>query len=302
MHGLERWLICGAVLMVFGATAAANAQSAYPPPQYYVQQQQTMAPVQPVSPQQPPRYVVPSPPVQQQMPARVYPPRPQPYIHQPRKPTVPPGPAYFATSNSYEAARFARRVRPEWYVGMNLKYIDTSSLEDDRLGDPGETVHATYDYKPGYGGELVGGYQWNDYLRSELTIGYGRQDLDTGVEVIRVAGAETSRSEVDDAEVELEYFTFMANQYVDYPIPGYDDWVPYLGAGIGMLQQNGGEGDSQTLFAYQGLAGLSYFPAPRVAFSADYRYFTAPGFKTRHFEYDLQSHVATIGARYYFGD
>jgi OOP family OmpA-OmpF porin len=73
--------------------------------------------------------------------------------------------------------------------------------------------------------------------------------------------------------------SFMANALYDFKTD--TPWTPYLGAGIGGLNLNADNiiagntkvtNDSQTVFAYQGIAGLSYAVTDSLSLRADYHY------------------------------
>lgn len=108
--------------------------------------------------------------------------------------------------------------------------------------------------------------------RAEAEIGYSENEIDGasagGVSLAGVSG-ETNAS------------YFMINAYWDVPTTWWR-FQPYLGGGIGMADVEvdgfnaGGVAvlnDNETVFAYQGIAGLAYHFTPEVAGMVEYRYF-----------------------------
>jgi len=320
---------CAVLVCASGAAAQQYANpypqgyGSYPPPQYYIQQPQPQY-QQPYQPQpqqyQQPQYQQPAyheirqlppvqpqtapvgmvvgspPPLQQVAPGQVYPAAPRPQPINPRQP-VPQN--YYAVSDTYEASRAMRDVRPNWYVGLNMQFVQLDDAEATRANTTQRVTELT-EFNPGFAGGLVAGYQWSDYLRSEIELGYGRSDAD-GSEQQLVINGEVVDTQPGNPEADVQYWRFMANQYVDLPVPGYESFIPYLGAGLGYVQQTSGEADGD--LAYQGMAGVAYSPAPRIAFNLGYRYLNAGELLgSEGFESDLEAHSAELGLRYYFGD
>ena len=108
----------------------------------------------------------------------------------------------------------------------------------------------------------------------------------------------------------------MANVYFDFR-PG-KSWRPYFGGGIGVanldldIDSVGGIAtpfsDTDTVFAYQAMAGVEYKFTPRLSLGAEYRYFatTDPEFDDTvivtpvSIESEYKSHNILVRLRYYF--
>ncbi len=103
-----------------------------------------------------------------------------------------------------------------------------------------------------------------------------------------------------------------------YDINTGTPWTPYIGGGIGVgffhasLSGNRPVGSSiglyngsDTTFAYQGIAGVSYALSQNLSLTADYRYFatTDADIKSNGTKWNVENanHVLTIGARWAFG-
>ena len=97
----------------------------------------------------------------------------------------------------------------------------------------------------------------------------------------------------------------MINAYYDFKNASIV--TPYLGAGAGIAYGKlkaaipllGLAGDeSDTAFAWQGIAGLSVDVAPQLALTADYRYFDTANFSD--IDDDYSAHEIRAGVRYSF--
>jgi outer membrane protein OmpA-like peptidoglycan-associated protein len=78
-------------------------------------------------------------------------------------------------------------------------------------------------------------------------------------------------------------YTFLGNAIYDFEVPGWNWATPHVGAGIGVAHLAVSQkvpgyftnpNSSDTVFAYQGIAGLRVPIAPNWAFDLDYRYLT----------------------------
>jgi outer membrane protein OmpA-like peptidoglycan-associated protein len=78
-----------------------------------------------------------------------------------------------------------------------------------------------------------------------------------------------------------QVFTFLGNAIYDFEVPGWSWATPHVGAGIGVAHLAVSQkvpgyftnpNSSDTVFAYQGIAGLRVPIAPNWAFDLDYRY------------------------------
>lgn len=137
------------------------------------------------------------------------------------------------------------------------------------------------------------------WLRVEGELGYRANTLD--------------RNGANRLDGDVDVLSYMANVYLD--IPTGTAFTPYVGAGVGgatvwMDGTAGGFGavsDSDSVFAYQGIAGVAYRLSPEISIKADYRYFatdevafgSASGVKMTT---DLDSHTFMVGFTYHFGN
>jgi len=156
------------------------------------------------------------------------------------------------------------------------------------------------------GAEFDGGYAflgalgwgWGNGLRTELELGYRRNEVDGG----------TGRVLTGDASS----YHAMFNVLYDFNL---GDFVPYIGAGIGAANirydtmapvAGSAVDDSDWQFAYQGIVGVQYFFTPSLAIYADARYFATldPTFKTAagtKVDGEYENYTFTVGLRFNFG-
>ncbi|MBI3453794.1 MAG: OmpA family protein [Rhodospirillales bacterium] len=151
------------------------------------------------------------------------------------------------------------------------------------------------------GGAVLGtvGYGFGNGLRLEGELGYRSNGID------KAGGASGSGS--------MRAFSAMGN--VLYDIDTSSPFTPYIGVGLGGARVKMSDGrtfsgttinDSDTVFAYQGIAGVAYSVAPNIKLGLDYRYFATqdPKFTTNTgigVESEYRSHTIMIGFRYEFG-
>ena len=157
-------------------------------------------------------------------------------------------------------------------------------------------------YDPGFALDLAFGYAFEVGLRLELQLGYRKSDLDE----LKIDGVG-----VTDAGGDLRTLNSMVNLYYDFDLArlsgnpgGASRLVPYLGAGIGVAGHstdiNWSSSSSDTVFAYQGIAGFAYSLAPDWRLTLSYIYLRTEDPDFAHFETEYRSHNAMLGVRYSF--
>lgn len=148
------------------------------------------------------------------------------------------------------------------------------------------------------------GYRYGNGVRAEFELGYRSNDVDklTGIGGAAGAGKMTAKS----AMVNLLYDMDTGSRL-----------MPYVGAGLGIARVDEKKvrpvgaatnrvNDDDDVFAYQSIAGLSYWVNESVELAAEYRYFATQDPKLHNSagvrvksEYD--SHAALVGLRLNFG-
>ncbi len=160
-------------------------------------------------------------------------------------------------------------------------------------------------FSPGFAVSGDIGYGFENQLRPEFEIAYRKANVNkvTGP----VSGPNTTGN--------YNSIDFMGNLFYDFDT--HTGLTPYVGIGAGIAltgADNAGTVvgttlDSQeTLFAYQGIAGLSYEISERLDATADYRYFSTlePEFHTAAGgvvagDTRYAQHTFMVGLRYIFG-
>lgn len=198
---------------------------------------------------------------------------------------------------AYAPAGFAAPEGP--FVGIMGGANFTGDLD---VSGAGVGVNRSVDTDTGYAVIPSIGYRFGNGLRSELEFGYRKNDVDG------VSGSTSGSGEIKARSA-------MLNLLYDVNMNGRVS--PYIGGGIGYakvrydgVQPVGvpgiGVNDSDRVFAYQGIAGLSYALSNAVELAAEYRYFATrdPDMRTSggtSVETEYKSHAALVGLRYNFG-
>lgn len=184
------------------------------------------------------------------------------------------------------AHAMAQQATPGAYVlgGAGLSLLE----ESDTRG----SASATHDFEPGWLGLGGAGYAFSSGIRLEGEIGYRRNSVDNG-------------------PGNAEAWSVMGNALYDFNTG--TRFTPYVGAGIGGARLNFNNvsagstsiDDSDTVLAYQGLAGVTYRLNTNINLDLGYRYFTTekPNFRTRAggtVESDYDDHAVVLGLRYRF--
>jgi opacity protein-like surface antigen len=175
-------------------------------------------------------------------------------------------------------------------------YLTDSELEADLTAD----VDVTYDI--GWLVDGAVGYAHESGLRGELALGYRSNELDE---------FEFSGMSVE-GDGRLAAFTAMANGYYDFYLDRYGtqgpaaNLTPFIGGGVGVAildvddDDDNVSSESDTVFAYQAIAGLSYAFTRNIAGSLSYAYFATTDAKFGEAELDYNSHNVMLGIRYSF--
>jgi opacity protein-like surface antigen len=136
--------------------------------------------------------------------------------------------------------------------------------------DGGYSFSTTHNFgdTPVFGGGI--GWRFTPFFRMDATFDY-RSD---------------SKS-VLAGDAKMRNYAAMLNGYIDFNVPFLRPLIPYIGAGAGFDQNKVGgstvtvagttpanlTGSSKNQFAWQGMAGVSWYLAPNLALDVSYRYF-----------------------------
>ncbi len=198
---------------------------------------------------------------------------------------------------SYASAGLAAPKGP--FVGI----MGGANFSDDQdISGAGAGINRSVDTDTGWAVMPTIGYRYGNGIRTEFELGYRTNDVDS------VSGATNGSGELTAKSAMLNLL---------YDIDTGSRLSPYLGGGIGYAQidydnvRPVGVGlnrldDEDNVFAYQGMAGLSYWLNDAVEVAAEYRYFATqdPDMRTSagvSVEGEYDSHAALIGLRWNFG-
>ena len=144
----------------------------------------------------------------------------------------------------------------------------------------GGSVRAHTNYETGWLAGSSAGYEWAPGFASEFEFTFRQNHLN------RIATSTPLFVGGD-----MHSFAIMLNGY--YRFHNRTPFTPYIGAGVGEATvslnnarptagvDRGPFGGTDAVFAYQGIAGISYPIAPHLTIAAEYRYFATlrPGFQ-----------------------
>ncbi len=157
------------------------------------------------------------------------------------------------------------------------------------------------------------GYAHDSGVRGELALGYRQNDFDKltitndgGVGAFLGVGSLNGISVNTDGDVGA--LSFMANGYYDFDLGS--KFKPFVGVGLGVALIDVDASvlgvtivdDDDTVFAYQGMAGVSYEISESISASLFYNYFATidPEFTDAaggSFDSEYQSHNFMVGVR-----
>ncbi len=181
-----------------------------------------------------------------------------------------------------------------------------TSLSDSDLTDPAlPGISGEAEFDNGFGIEGAVGYEHPSGFRGELALGYRNNDFDD----LSVAGISASSAGINVGG-QVEALSVMANGYAAFDVGA--GFKPFIGAGIRVafldaeleLSVPGfgvsSDSDDDTVFAYQGIAGIEYeipTDAATIALGVRYSYFatTDPDFGGIEAEY--ATHNVMFGVR-----
>lgn len=190
--------------------------------------------------------------------------------------------ALMPAANAYEGLYGA--------IGAGLNYMEPDrDISNDGANGTGPFIFdSDADFDRGIGVYTALGYDWGNNLRTELEFAYRNNDY----RHIAPDGAGFSGWPEGTINGDIESRSIMLNFLYDLNYLGNDSGLtPYIGGGAGFANINpefagsnpfGAPGpnpmtisnaNGRSLFAYQGILGVAYQLAERVALDVSYRYF-----------------------------
>ena len=208
-----------------------------------------------------------------------------------------------------------------WYVGVEGGPMIVEDIKFDIRSATGTTSGrraGSVDHDYGWDVDGVIGYDFGGF-RVETEAGYRQATVDgyrssLGTPVFTSAGGltTTGAGNFNGAGGKTSALSFMLNGLLDF---GDDDGIQgFVGGGVGVARVKARYGlntfgnfvnDSDTVFAYQGLAGVRAPITDRIDATLKYRFFTAPNVKlidvsNRGLEGRFRSHSLMGGFTYNF--
>lgn len=165
------------------------------------------------------------------------------------------GPATFPERAPYMPVETASG----WYLRGDVAYNFSSTVKA-HVDYPGGSTQSEYELKRGFSPFIGVGYQFNNYLRADATVGYSQRDSNY-------------------YETTTDLWEAMANAYVD--LGNYYGITPYVGGGIGFANVNydyQGPVDARlksggtNRFEWALMAGIAVDITPRLKLDLGYRY------------------------------
>ena len=205
-------------------------------------------------------------------------------------------------------------------IGAGLNYMGYENEISVDSGAGPFPFSSTSEYDNGFGVYSSLGYDWGNRVRSELEFSYRKNDIAAIDPAAGFSGFPNG-----SIQGETETTALMANLLLD--ITQDTAITPYIGGGIGLARvhhQVAGStavgaptsplaiayGDTDTVFAYQGIAGLAFDLAENLVLDLSYRYFAPVGVDAENsalsaaaatIETDAVSHSLFAGLRWGFG-
>ena len=210
-----------------------------------------------------------------------------------------------------------------WYVGVEGGAMIVEDLKYDITNTAGVRTNnaSTVDHDYGYDVDGVIGYDFGMF-RVETEVGYRKATVDSyratvPVGFYRANGTTgtTPAGNYDYAGGSSSALSFMLNGLLDF---GEDDGLQgFVGGGVGVARVKNKLGlnvygnpidDSDTVFAYQGLAGIRAPLSDHIDATLKYRFFNADNVKLINninnagYETRFRSHSILGGVTYNFGE
>jgi outer membrane protein OmpA-like peptidoglycan-associated protein len=186
-----------------------------------------------------------------------------------------------------------------WYLGARG---GLTWLED--YSHPIAGTNTTHEFDRGWNLSGNLGYSFGGPFRLELEIVHRTNEIDS---------INQGSTRLSGATGDMKSLAAMINGFFD--IATGTSFVPYVGAGIGYARVSADgirtnastvtNSDDDNVFAYQAIAGISYWFTPDVALTADYRYFATqdPSFRLSNgasVEGEYKTHNVMVGLTFRF--
>jgi outer membrane autotransporter protein len=155
------------------------------------------------------------------------------------------------------------------YIGVHggAGYLQDADTSVKNTGTP--TINADLDAETGWLAGIAAGYEWPIGFAIEGELTYRENELNT----ISLLGTHL------DLNGDEHSYAMLANAY--YRLNTSTRFTPYLGLGVGAAvltidaraEGGGSFGDSDTVAAYQAIAGVAFAITQKLDLGIEYRYF-----------------------------
>ncbi len=203
-----------------------------------------------------------------------------------------------------------------WYVGIEGGGMIVEDIDYDVVGT-NRTGVASVDHDYGYDVDAVMGYDFGGF-RLETEVGYRRATVDgfssTTLTNTGIGAGTVAAGNYDYAGGSTSALSFMLNGLLDF---GADDGIQgFVGGGVGVARVKANYAltnranfldDSDTVFAWQALAGIRAPLTDHIDATLKYRFFNAENVKlvdvaNNTFDGRFRSHSILGGVAYNFGE
>ena len=192
--------------------------------------------------------------------------------------------------------RFAYADSPGLYIGLGG---GVTMPKDSDFDAPG--INGNAELNTGWKGIGSLGYKFSNSIRSELELGYGRNEID------KIRGVS--------ADGDFNHASVMANAFYDFDkLLPWSAVTPFVGLGLGGAWVKAMNAtipgfrtdDVDTGFAYQLMAGVNFDITNQLSANVGYRWFHVPDLKFtsdtgQTVNADYGAHMFMVGLRWSFG-
>ena len=207
-----------------------------------------------------------------------------------------------------------------WYVGVEGGAMIVEDIDFDVTGTTGVRTGngLSVDHDYGYDADAVIGYDFGAF-RLETEVGYRSASIDNitanGITIPVTGFGNAPAGRYDYAGGRTSALSFMVNGLLDF---GDDDGLQgFIGGGVGIARVKADDyslrdgtqflSDSDTVFAWQGLAGIRAPLTPNIDATLKYRFFNADDVEfvdiaNRTHEGRFRSHSILGGVTFNFGE
>ncbi len=179
-----------------------------------------------------------------------------------------------------------------FYLKVNMGLGMAMDNDLDNVFNSGDTAKMTYDN--GFAGSLAAGYDFANPLRVEMEIFRQKNDLE-------ITSYRNVTGSFNDGD--LKKHALMFNGF--YDVDTGSAWTPFVGVGMGWARLDindpgFNDSDSDDVFAYQLMGGVSYAFNEQWSVDAQYRFMGTSDATIDNADFDANSNDLMVGVRFSF--